>query len=240
MLLVLPPSRGQSPGAAGSPGLDLAALSLPELTAARRRLLAALAGSPHDPAGQPTAPAAEVFTGVLYAAAGLPGLLRRPAIADRVRRDVLIALPLLGLVGAADPIPASRLAPGPIPGVGGLGAFWRAELACLDARVAGELVVDLRSAEFMQLWRPPATADWVSVRVEQEVDGVRRVVSHHAKHLRGVLVHHLLTSRGAVPTDAAALLRTARTLARSGRIRAAELAPPARPGTPGRLTLVQD
>lgn len=239
MLLVLPPSRGQSPGAAGSPGLDLGALSLPELTAARQRLLAAVAGTGHDPSTQPAAPAAEVFTGVLYAAAGLPGLLRRPAIADRVRGEVLIAFPLLGLVGATDPIPASRLAPGPIPGIGGLGAFWRSELACLDARVAGELVVDLRSAEFVPLWRPPAAADWVSVRVEQEAAGVRRVVSHHAKYLRGVLVRHLLTSRGARPNDAAALLRSARTLARSGRIRTADLAPPARPGSPSLLTLVQ-
>lgn len=238
MLLVLPPSRGQSPGAAGAP-LDLARLGLPELTAARQRLLAALAGTEHDPSGRATVPAAELFTGVLYAAAGLPGLLRRPTVAQRVRRDVLINFPLLGMVGMADPIPASRLTPCPIPGIGSLAAFWRAELEPLDARADGQLIVDLRSGEFVPLWRPPAGADWVSVRVEQEVAGVRRVVSHYAKHLRGVLVRHLLTSRGTEPDDAATLLRTARTLARSGRIMTAELTPASRPGRPSLLTLVQ-
>jgi hypothetical protein len=48
--------------------------------------------------------------------------------------------------------------------------------------------------------------------VLREVDGRRSVVSHHAKHTRGVLTRHLLTRRGTAPTTAAALARVAREL----------------------------
>ena len=241
MLLVLPPSRGQTSAPDGAAHLDLDALSLPGLAPARAQVLAALAGHEHDPAGRPAARACDVLTGVLYAAASLPRLLARPgATADRTRGSVLIASPLLGMVGPADPIPASRLAMGVLEGIGGLGPFWRPHLErALDERVAGDLVVDVRSSEFAPLWRPPVTAAaWVTVRIEQEVDGQRRVVSHFAKHLRGVLVRHLLTRRGAEPTDARSLLRAARAMVRSGEIIGAELAPSSSDLRPDVLTLV--
>ncbi|PWD49959.1 peroxide stress protein YaaA [Serinibacter arcticus] len=240
MLLVLPPSRGQTPGPDGAAPLDLSSLSLPSLTDRRRELTTALAGTEHDPAGAPTARACDVLTGVLYAAADLPKLLARPgATADRMRACVLIASPLLGMVGPTDPVPASRLAMGMTPGVGGLGPFWRPAIEeALEPRAEGELVVDVRSSEFAPLWRPPTSASWVTVRVEQEVDGERRVVSHFAKHLRGVLVRHLLSRRGAEPTDARSLQRAARSLVRTGEILGAELTPSTSPTRPDVLTLV--
>jgi len=240
VLLVLPPSRGQTSGPDGAAPLDLDSLSLPELTERRRALLAALAGTEHDPAGAPAARAADVLTGVLYAAAGLPSLLARPgATAGRTRESVLIASPLLGMVGPDDLVPASRLAMGTVPGVGGLGPFWRPGLvAALDERAAGDLVVDVRSSEFAPLWRPPTSAAWVTVRIEQEVDGERRVVSHFAKHLRGVLVRHLLHRRGNEPTDARSLARAAKGLISSGAITGVELAPSSSASKPAVLTLV--
>ena len=159
MLLVLPPSRGQTSGPVGSSALDLAALGLLGLTEQRSRLVQALAGAEHDPAGLPTAPAAQVFTGVLFAAADLPRVLRGTASGERARRSLLVASPLLGMVGPADPVPASRLRMGTVPGVGALGPFWRRGLeSVLAERVDGDLVVDARSSEFATLWRPPASA----------------------------------------------------------------------------------
>lgn len=237
---MLPPSRGQTPGPDGGAPLDLTALSLPGLTERRRDLLTALRGTEHDIADSPTARACDVFTGVLYAAAGLPRLLARPgSAAERARRCVLITSPLLGMVGPDDRIPASRLAMGTVPGVGGLGAFWRPGLeTALAERAEGELVVDVRSGEFTPLWRPPSSASWVTVRVEQDVDGERRVVSHFAKHLRGVLVGHLLRRRGAEPTDLRSLVRAARALQAQGTILAAEVAPSSSSAKPHVLTLV--
>jgi cytoplasmic iron level regulating protein YaaA (DUF328/UPF0246 family) len=103
-----------------------------------------------------------------------------------------------------------------LPGVGPLAAAWRDPLAAeLDPRaLAGDLVVDCRSAAYLAAWRPPRAVheQWVQVRVLREVDGRRSVVSHHAKHTRGVLTRHLLTRRGTAPTTAAALARVAREL----------------------------
>lgn len=240
MLLVLPPSRGQTSGPEGAPALDLDSLAFPELRTARATLLAALAGTANDPASTPTAPAAEVLTGVLYTAADLPGLLRRrTAAAGRTRDTVLIANPLLGMVTPLDRIPASRLAMGMVDGIGGLGPFWRRPVAAaLDTRAAGRVVVDVRSSEFLPLWRPPSTSTWVSVRVVQESGGERRVVSHFAKHWRGMLVQHLLTRRGNEPTDLRSLVRAARGLVTSGAIQGVEHEHAPRPGSPATLTLV--
>ena len=63
-------------------------------------------------------------------------------------------------------------------------------------------MVDCRSATYLAAWHPPRSADWVQVRVLRELDGKRSVVSHNAKHTRGVLTRHLLTRRGRAPQDA--------------------------------------
>ena len=74
--------------------------------------------------GAPAAPAAEVYTGVLYERLGLPAL---PA---RAQRRVLIASALWGVVRPEDRIPYYRLsAKAKLPKVGALAAFWRPALA---------------------------------------------------------------------------------------------------------------
>lgn len=240
MLLVLPPSRGQSAGPSDAPTLDLSHLALPELTEARSRLLALLAGGEHDPAHSPAARAADVLTGVLFAAADLPGLLgSRGAARTRASEQVLIASPLLGMVTPVDPVPASRLTMAGTDRTGGLGPFWRPHLErVLNARVAQDLVVDVRSSEFLPLWRPPATAEWVQVSVVQQVGTQRRVVSHFAKHWRGLLVHHLLRRRGSEPSDLRSLVRAASGLVKQGAILAVEHHPAPAAGKPATLTLV--
>ena len=240
MLAILPPSRGQTSAPDGAAPLDLESLALPELASARRSVLDALVGTPFQAHDLPAARAADVFTGVLYSAAGLPRILSRPGpAAQRAAADVLIASPLLGFVSPADRLPATRLAMGHVDGIGGLGGYWRPHLtAAIEQRAAGELIVDVRSSEFTPLWKPPADACWVSVRIVQDVDGTRRVVSPFAKHLRGVLIHHLLTRRGNEPTDLRSLVRAAQGLIRTGEITGVESEPAQRSGQPHVLTLV--
>ena len=231
MLVLLPPSEGKTPGSDGARPVDLSSLSSPELSAARERVLAGVraASARPDalevlgvPAGlasevarnvrldaEPAAPAREVYSGVLYAAAGLAEL--EGAALARAQEHVRTVSALWGLVAPLDRIPAYRVAMGTaLPGLGPLAGVWRAPLArVLDPIATERLVVDCRSAAYQAAWRPGPTAHaWVGVRVVR--DG--KVVSHHAKHTRGVLTRHLLTRDAAVPRTTAELLDAAREL----------------------------
>jgi cytoplasmic iron level regulating protein YaaA (DUF328/UPF0246 family) len=217
-MLLLPPSEGKTPAPDGAAPLDLGALVHPELTERREQVLADLARVSARPdattalgvsAGladevarntvlrdAPSGRAAEVYTGVLYAAAGLANL--PDGAAQRAQASVLTFSGLWGVVAPGDRIPAYRLSMGVgLPGVGRLATFWKPALAeVLDARATGDVVVDCRSATYVAAWKPRTTGDgaaeWVEVRVLRETDGKRTVVSHNAKHTRGVLAGHLL------------------------------------------------
>ncbi|MCZ2263787.1 YaaA family protein [Isoptericola sp. QY 916] len=239
MLICLPPSEGKTPAPDGASPVDLAGLTgAGQLTGQRLAVLDALAAASGRPdatevlgvgaslgaevarntelVAAPTAPAARVYTGVLYAAAGLADL--PGAAARRAADDVRVFSGLWGAVSPSDRIPAYRLSMGvDLPGVGKLATAWRPHLsAVLDARAAGDVVVDCRSAAYLAAWKPATTgdsaADWVTVRVVRETDGKRAVVSHNAKHTRGVLAGHLLRRSGPAPTTAAELLDAAREL----------------------------
>jgi hypothetical protein len=118
---------------------------------------------------------------------------------DRIR----IVSALWGAVSPADRIPAYRLSMATTLGrVGALAPFWRARLSpVLDRLADGGLVVDCRSASYAAAWKP-ADAVTVAVRVEREIDGRRSVVSHSAKHTRGLLTAHLAASRQTPETPA--------------------------------------
>jgi len=107
-----------------------------------RRLLADLASAP-------TLPARHRYTGIVHRNAGLAD-----AAPTREGVDVRIVSPLLGLVALDEPVPEYRLElSAALPGVGGLAAFWRTELAeHLAALGADALVWDLLPAEHAKVW----------------------------------------------------------------------------------------
>ena len=167
----------------------------------------------------PAGPAADVYTGVLYGAADLAGALAAGGEpARRAREDVRVVSGLWGALSPADRVPAYRLSMAvDLPGVGKLATAWRPHLApVLDERAAGDVVVDCRSATYVGAWKPrtsgPRAAEWVAVRVVREHAGKRTVVSHNAKHTRGVLAGHLVRREAASPSSAAGLLDAAREL----------------------------
>lgn len=117
MRILLAPLEGKAAPEGGEP-LDLGELAFgEELREAREALIDAL-----DPGLReaPAAPAAEVYTGVLYQRLGLPEL---PAAARRrAAKQVLIAGALWGFLRPGDRIPAYRLPPSTkLDGVGPLG-----------------------------------------------------------------------------------------------------------------------
>ena len=237
MLVVLPPSETKAPDPRRGAPVDLAALSAPSLAPARERVLDALAAVSVRPdalevlgAGpalaaavaanahlrtRPAVPAARLYRGVLFDALDLPSL---PAAAQR---RVLLVSALWGALTPRDRVPGYRLSMGTdLPGTGPLAAFWRPHLdAALEP--AG-LVVDCRSAAYAAAWQPrPAVLErTAAVRVSR--DG--RVVSHSAKHTRGLVARHLLTRPGRAPRTPGQLLDAVAEAFE------ARLHPPQRPG----------
>ena len=226
MLILLPPSEGKAAsGGSGRPPLDLGDLGFPSLTPARTEAVEALVelcAGPDDralsvlglTAGQageldrdralweaPALPAAELYTGVLYDALGLPELCAGPA-ADRTRAAVVIFSGLWGALRVDDAVPPYRLAMGvKLPPLGPLAAFWRPALrTALEPISAEGLLVDMRSTPYAAAWKPDAAVRerTVAVRVLRERDGRRSVVSHMAKQTRGAVAGALLRA-GADP-----------------------------------------
>ena len=213
-LILLPPSEGKWAPARGKP-IDLASLSFPGLTQLRDGLL-------DDELRQaPTTTAARLYTGVLYAALDIATLPRGAA------RNIVIVSPQFGALQPGDRVPAYKR--------GIDAAYWRGGLAtALDEAAAGRLIVDCRSATYVAAWRPArgSGATRVQLAVVEEVDGVRRVVSHMAKKTRGEVARHLLVSGQRPRTPAALADAVAERFT-------CELVPPARDGAPYVLTVVQ-
>lgn len=232
MLILLPPSETKTAPAPGAP-VDPAALAFPGLSAARARVLAELsAASAREDAlevlgvghrlrgeverntrlgAEPAGPALDVYTGVLYDALDPAGLT--PAERESAAGSLVVVSALWGAVRPTDRIPAYRLSMNvALPGLGGLAAHWRRHLPpVLDPASEDRLVVDCRSAVYAAAWRAPHDRT-VGIKVVREHEGRRAVVSHMAKHTRGLLARHLVerAARGQRPETPAALLRAVR------------------------------
>ncbi|WP_375429776.1 YaaA family protein [uncultured Friedmanniella sp.] len=226
MLILLPPSEGKgAPRRRGHP-VDLEALPFPELTATRLAVRAALVEvSGRDDALEllgvgasllpevrqnlrlPTSPgaaAASVYTGVLYDALDFAAL--SAAAKRRAGRSLRVQSALWGPVGPNDRIAPYRLSMATtLPGLGPLAAVWRGVLGPPMAALAGSgVVVDCRSAAYSGAWLPTGEAArrLVGVRVLTEVAGRLTVVSHLAKHTRGLVARRLLEWPGRLTTPA--------------------------------------
>ena len=215
MFIFIPPSETKAFPSDADPA-DLGSLALPELAPTREALRAALVRLCRGPApkalealglseGQagelvhdrelrqaPAAPAADVYTGVLYDALDLPTLRHSGLILDHV----LIFSGLWGVLRPDDRIPHYRCSAGvKLPGAGSVSTAWRKALRTpLAAHVGEDLVVDLRSGAYAGLWAPGSNAVTVRVLHEREVGGVvkRTVVSHFNKATKGRLARSML------------------------------------------------
>ena len=213
MRILLPPSETKSEGSLRTT-LQFSDLLAPELTAARRaiaeqlvtfcarptaRVRTAIGTSPRqdDELARnarlfeaATAPAHDIYSGVLFDALDLPSL---PAAArKRAHERVLVQSALFGVVRFADPIPAYRLsADSTLPKIGKPVTYWKQHLATVLNPIADEeLIVDLRSGAYATFWKP--SKDHVVVHVMQESNGKKVAVSHFNKATKGLLARELL------------------------------------------------
>ena len=205
-MILLPPSEGKAEPEAGDP-VDLDSLVFAaELGERRDELIDTL---DPDLRAAPAAPAAEVYTGVLYQRLDLPGL---PAAARRrAAGRVLIASALWGFVRPGDRIPRYRLPPSAkLDGIGPLAAWWRDSLGAALPDEPGETIVDMRSGPYVAAWKPKR-ATLLAVRAFHEEGGERKAVSHMAKAVRGEVARALLLAKSEpkTPEQVAAIAREA-------------------------------
>lgn len=195
VLVLLPPSQGKAPPECGR-RLGLSTLVYPRLRESRERLIDAVDVRLRK---APAIPAAELYTGVLFAALGL---------ADLPWEGVLIASALWGVVRPGDRIPAYRLDMSAKPrGIGGLAAYWREPLRMVLPDRG--LVLDLRSGSYAAAWKP-RRATHLTVRGFVEApDGQRTVITHMVKRVRGELARLVLQAGGAGSPEEVAEIATA-------------------------------
>ncbi|MFC9910982.1 peroxide stress protein YaaA [Streptomyces sp. NPDC059862] len=257
MLVLLPPSEGKAPSGRGAP-LKPESLSLPGLNPAREAVLdelVELCASDEDKAREVLGlseglrgeaaknaelrtagarPAGEIYTGVLYDALDLASL--DPAAKRRAARSLLVFSGLWGAVRVTDRIPSYRCSMGvKLPGLGALGAHWRAPMAAALPEAAGSgLVLDLRSSAYAAAWRPKGELAGRTATVRVLHAPTRKVVSHFNKATKGRIVRSLL-SAGAAPKDPAELVEALRDLGHE-----VEAQPPAKAGTAWGLDVLVD
>lgn len=117
---------------------------------------------------------------------------------QQVEELTLVFSALFGPVRLTDLITPHRLSGSvKLPGQGTVASIWSKPLKELLAQqLSGHVVVDLRSAEYGAMYRPARGGDCLTLNIGvakvNPATGKRSVVSHWAKHTRGLLAGALL------------------------------------------------
>ena len=201
MLFLLPPSETKRPGG-GSLTIDQVALTFGGLNKAREVVIDALGDQSLLTA--PTMKALDRYTGTLYGALhgrGLKGTSTEhnsltPDEVARAKSTVLIQSAVFGLIPATDLIPEYKInASKNLNGVN-LKRLWTQAHEAIWPRLAGGIIIDLRSKTYADLAPIPEelTSYKVVVFVERE-NGEREQLNHFNKKAKGQLVRAALMAK---------------------------------------------
>lgn len=150
----------------------------------------------------PTARADQVYTGVLFGELDAHTLEAQSR--TRLEERVAIASALFGLVRPHDHIAAYRMSGSvSLPRLGTVSSRWKPVLPEAITRLSNDgLVVDLRSGTYVALGKPEKHLESATIRVLQETNGKRSIVSHFNKATKGRIVRSLLTENVEAKTAA--------------------------------------
>lgn len=144
----------------------------------------------------PAAPALEVYNGVLFDALAYQQFTDDQR--DIANKSLIVISALWGAVRPTDRIPAYRLSGNTVlRGLGKTGlyktsTYWRSHLDPVLSPLARQhVVIDCRSATYAAAFQAPREHS-VSIKVVRMVNRRRTVVSHNAKHARGLLARYLI------------------------------------------------
>lgn len=160
----------------------------------------------------PALAAWQLYDGVLYEAAKFAQIFSSGALAQggqgqgsqsqdaqrQLEELTLVFSALFGPVRLTDLITPHRLSGSvKLPGQGTVASIWSKPLKELLAQqLSGHVVVDLRSAEYGAMYRPVRGGECLTLNIAvakvNPATGKRSVVSHWAKHTRGLLAGALL------------------------------------------------
>jgi cytoplasmic iron level regulating protein YaaA (DUF328/UPF0246 family) len=206
MLFLLPPSETKRPGG-GTLTIDQVALTFGGLNKAREAVLEA--NGAKDLLTAPTMRALDRYTGTLYGALhgrGLKGTPTEhnsltPAEVARAKATVLIQSAMFGLIPATDLIPEYKInATRNLNGLN-LKQLWSDAHETIWPRLAGGIIIDLRSKTYADLAPVPEglKSFKVLVFVERE-DGTREQLNHFNKKAKGQLVRAALMATNSPQT----------------------------------------
>lgn len=160
----------------------------------------------------PALAAWQLYDGVLYEAAKFAQIFSYGACAQdgqgqadqsqglqrQLEELTLVFSALFGPVRLTDLITPHRLSGSvKLPGQGSVASIWSKALKeLLTQQLSGHVVVDLRSAEYGAMYRPACGGECLTLNIAvakvNPATGKRSVVSHWAKHTRGLLAGALL------------------------------------------------
>jgi cytoplasmic iron level regulating protein YaaA (DUF328/UPF0246 family) len=201
MLFLLPPSETKRPGG-GSLTIDQVALTFGGLNKAREVVIDALGDQSLLTA--PTMKALDRYTGTLYGALHGRGLKGSPTEHNsltpdevaRAKSTVLIQSAVFGLIPATDLIPEYKINANKNLNGLNLKRLWTQAHEAIWPRLAGGIIIDLRSKTYGDLAPIPEglTAYKVIVFVERE-NGDREQLNHFNKKAKGQLVRAALMAK---------------------------------------------
>lgn len=160
----------------------------------------------------PALAAWQLYDGVLYEAAKFAQIFSYGACAQdgqgqadqsqglqrQLEELTLVFSALFGPVRLTDLITPHRLSGSvKLPGQGSVASIWSKALKeLLTQQLSGHVVVDLRSSEYGAMYRPACGGECLTLNIAvakvNPATGKRSVVSHWAKHTRGLLAGALL------------------------------------------------
>jgi uncharacterized protein len=142
-----------------------------------------------------TAPASQVYTGVLYNTLDVDTLPR--SARSRADKQLWVASALFGLVRFDEAIPAYKFSGGvTLPGLPPPGKLWQEPITAVIETEDPAVIVDMRSTAYNPLWRPPEhlAGRYLTVKIWQlGAKGQRIAMSHHNKATKGLLARELVS-----------------------------------------------